>query len=142
MWCYKRRWMLALTLVITGLAWLPAASRGLWYPSALAIGGASLCALGSIRLAKRSREPLGTRLAVIGGLAALGMLAVPGAIWPSAVTVLAIGLAPAVGFGLAAFVAPALVFTKRRWSSYFAYGSLIGALSVLGYGVWLETSVY
>jgi hypothetical protein len=133
--------MLTLSLAIAGLAWLPAATRGFWFPTVLAFGGASLCAAGSLRLRKQSREPLGTRLAVIAGLTALSMVAVLGTSWPSAFTIVFLVLLPAVGFGLAALVAPALVYTKRHWSTYFAYGALIGSLCVLSYGVWLESSV-
>ena len=61
--------------------------------------------------------------------------------WPSAFTIVFLALLPAVGFGLAALFAPALVHTRRHWSTYFAYGALIGSLCGLGYGVWLESSV-
>lgn len=137
MWCYKRRWTLTVGLVVAGLTWLPAAARGFWYPSALALLGASLCAVGSIRLRSRSREPLGLRLCVLAALVATSIVIVLGATSPSALSVVAVALLPAVGFGLAAFVSPALVHSRRRWSTYFAYGAIVGSLCIVGYGSWL-----
>ena len=141
MWCYKRRWMLTLSLIAVGVAWALVALRGFWYPSALAFGGAFLCALGSLRLRTRSRESLGTRLCVVAGLTSLSLVTALGAIWPSAFTVVALTLLPAFGFGLAALFQTSLIYTKRNWSTYFAYGSLVGTWCVLAHGVWLATSV-
>jgi hypothetical protein len=139
-WCYKRRWLLTVSLVLAGLAWLPFVGRDFWYPSVLALVGASLCTVGSIRLRRHSREALGVRLCVLSGLVASALAIVFGATSRSPLTAAAVALLPAVGFGLAALISPSLVHSKRHWSTYFAYGSILSAACVLGYGVWLTTA--
>lgn len=140
MWCYKRRWMLTLSLALAAVAWSPAAFRGVWWPATITLVAAALCAIGTIRLRSARRDPFGTRLALVAALVSLSAPIGAGALgWAAGfspmVLLLAVAAVPAFAFAAVALLRPDLVYERRHPSTYLAYAALASALFVLATGV-------